>query len=111
MKRILIVEDDPAIARLQSDYLKIGSYQSDIVSDGDSGLAMALKNEYDLILLDVMLPGKDGFELCRLIREQKNIPILLVTARQESIDKIRGLGLGADDYIVKPFDPAELVAR
>jgi len=111
MKRILIIEDDKAIAELERDYLEINGYEIQIESDGDKGLMLACSEDYDLILLDIMLPHKDGFELCREIRKKRDIPILMVTAKKESIDKIRGLGLGADDYIVKPFDPAELVAR
>ena len=111
MKKILIVEDDKAIAALEADYLEISGFASDTAYDGESGLHMALADEYDLILLDVMLPGIDGFTVCSKIRAKKEIPILLVTAREESTDKIQGLGLGADDYITKPFEPAELVAR
>lgn len=111
MKRILIIEDDQAIAELERDYLEINGFEIEIAADGNMGLKLACSKDYDLILLDLMLPHKDGFELCREIRKKREIPILIVTARKESIDKIRGLGLGADDYIVKPFDPAELVAR
>lgn len=111
MKRILIIEDDIAIAELERDYLEISGYETEIATDGDMGLKLACNKTFDLILLDLMLPLKNGFELCREIRKETEIPILMVTAKKESIDKIRGLGLGADDYIVKPFDPAELVAR
>ncbi|KLU66376.1 transcriptional regulatory protein YycF [Desulfosporosinus acididurans] len=111
MKHILIIEDDIAIAELERDYLEINGFKIDIAVDGDEGLKLASSKDFDLILLDLMLPGKNGFELCREIRTKTEIPILMVTAKKESIDKIRGLGLGADDYIVKPFDPAELVAR
>ena len=111
MKRILIIEDDQAIAELERDYLEIDGFITEIATDGDMGLKLACSKEFDLILLDLMLPNKNGFELCREIRKHREIPILMVTAKSESIDKIRGLGLGADDYIVKPFDPAELVAR
>lgn len=111
MKRILIVEDDPTIAELERDYLEINGYSVDIVHDGDRGLEKAVKEEYDLLILDVMLPKTDGFEVCRQIRLQKDMPIIIVSARKEDIDKIRGLGLGADDYMSKPFSPSELVAR
>ena len=111
MKHILIIEDDTSIAELERDYLEANGITSEIVSNGELGLQKALHQDFDLILLDVMLPGMDGFSICRAVREQKNIPILLVSARREDIDKIRGLGLGADDYISKPFSPSELVAR
>jgi len=110
-KRILIIEDEVSIAELQRDYLEINGYDVDIEKTGDKGLARALKEDFDLIILDLMLPNIDGFEICRRLRESKNIPILMVSARKEDIDKIRGLGLGADDYITKPFSPNELVAR
>ncbi|WP_105614320.1 response regulator transcription factor [Vallitalea okinawensis] len=111
MSKILIIEDDPEIAMLEQDYLEINQFEVDLVQDGSSAVEVALHGDYDLILLDLMLPGKSGYEICKALREQLNIPILMVTAKTESIDKIRGLGLGADDYIIKPFDPAELVAR
>ncbi|EKQ53284.1 MULTISPECIES: response regulator transcription factor [unclassified Clostridium] len=111
MKKILIIEDDELIAELEKDYLEINGFETEIARNGDMGLELALNKDFDLILLDLMLPSKDGFQLCREIRSNKEIPILMVTAKKESIDKIRGLGLGADDYIVKPFDPSELVAR
>ena len=111
MKRILIIEDDQGIAELERDYLEANGFSADIAADGKTGEKKALEDAYDLILLDIMLPGRDGFQICRTIRETKDIPILMVSARQEDIDKIRGLGLGADDYIVKPFSPNELVAR
>ena len=111
MKHILIIEDDIGIAELERDYLEANGITSEIAANGELGLQKALHQDYDLILLDVMLPGMDGFSICRAVREQKNIPILLVSARREDIDKIRGLGLGADDYIGKPFSPSELVAR
>ena len=111
MAKILIVEDEEEIAMLERDYLEIEGFQADILSDGEQGERAALTGEYDLILLDLMLPGRSGYEVCRRIRDQIDVPILMVTARTESVDKIRGLGLGADDYISKPFDPAELVAR
>ena len=111
MKRILIIEDDESIAELERDYLEVSGFQTEIASTGTEGLELALNNEFDLILLDVMLPGKDGFKVCTEIRAVKEIPILMVTAKKEDIYKIQGLGIGADDYIVKPFSPSELVAR
>ena len=111
MKSILIVEDDKSIAELEQDYLEVSGFQTEIASTGTEGLELALNKEFDLILLDVMLPGKDGFKVCEEIRAVKEIPILMVTAKKEDIYKIQGLGIGADDYIVKPFSPSELVAR
>lgn len=111
MGKILIIEDDDEISMLERDYLEINGFSTDIISDGSKAVDVALTGEYDLILLDLMLPGINGYEICRQIRDKIDIPILMVTARLESVDKIRGLGLGADDYIAKPFDPAELVAR
>ena len=111
MKTILIIEDDESIAELERDYLEITGFKTEIAQDGYKGLELALNKEFDLILLDVMLPGKDGFKICQEIRAVKEIPILLVTAKKEDIYKIQGLGIGADDYIVKPFSPSELVAR
>lgn len=111
MKRILIVEDDKAIAELERDYLEANDYKVDICEDGESGLQKALNEDYALVLLDVMLPKEDGFQVCKTLRNEKNIPIILVSAKREDIDKIRGLGLGANDYIVKPFNPSELIAR
>jgi len=111
MKRILIIEDDISIAELQRDYLEINQFSVDIEVSGDKGLEKALSDNYDLIILDIMLPEKDGFEICRQIRSKKITPILIVSAKKEDIDKIRALGLGADDYITKPFSPSELVAR
>lgn len=112
MQKILIVEDDPAISRIERDYLELNQFSVTVAEDGEEGLREALKGEYDLILLDVMLPGIDGFAVCRALRERRvDVPILMVTARSEDRDKIRGLGLGADDYIEKPFSPAVLVAR
>ena len=111
MSRILIAEDDAEIAMLERDYLEIEGFETELVEDGEQAAAAALTGRYDLILLDLMLPGCDGYEVCRRIRDRVDVPILMVTARTESVDKIRGLGLGADDYIAKPFDPAELVAR
>ncbi|MFC5446924.1 response regulator transcription factor [Paenibacillus aestuarii] len=111
MSRILIIEDELSIAELERDYLEISGYEVDIENSGDTGLQRAMNNDYDLIILDLMLPKVDGFEICRRIRGEKDIPILMVSAKKEDIDKIRGLGLGADDYIIKPFSPGELVAR
>ena len=111
MKRILIIEDDKAIAELERDYLEANDFSVEIISDGKKGEEKALAEGFDLILLDLMLPSADGFAVCRAIRREKDTPILMVSARQEEIDKVRGLGLGADDYIVKPFSPNELVAR
>ncbi|MGP2527731.1 response regulator transcription factor [Acidaminococcus sp. LBK-2] len=111
MQKILIVEDDRDIAELERDYLEANGFAVEIAGDGLTGEKAALDEKVDLLLLDIMLPGQDGFQVCRRIREKRNIPILLVSARQEDVDKIRGLGLGADDYIVKPFSPGELVAR
>lgn len=111
MAKILIVEDEEPIADLEKDYLENASFQVDLAIDGEQGYHLALTGKYDLIILDVMLPKMDGFTLLKKIREDQNIPILLVTAKKEDIDKIRGLGLGADDYITKPFSPGELVAR
>ncbi len=111
MPNILIVEDDLEIAMLEQDYLEIEGFQTQTVSDGEGAVSAALTRTFDLILLDLMLPGCNGYDVCRRIRDQVDVPILMVTARTDSVDKIRGLGLGADDYIAKPFDPAELVAR
>ena len=111
MERILIVEDDAAIAEIERDYLEIDGFSVEIAPDGVTGLNRGLSGEFDLILLDLMLPGMDGFTVCRKLREKVDIPVLMVTARREDVDKIRGLGLGADDYIEKPFSPSVLVAR
>jgi len=111
VNRILIVEDDEAIAQLESDYLHAQGFEATVAPDGPTGLDKALTGDYALIILDVMLPGMDGFEVLSKVREQRNIPILLVTARKDDVDKIKGLGLGADDYITKPFSPSELAAR
>ncbi len=111
MSRILIVEDEVDIANLEKDYLELSGFEVQIENDGTSGLARALAEDFDLFILDLMLPGIDGFEICKEIREKKNMPILMVSAKKDDIDKIRGLGLGADDYITKPFSPSELVAR
>ena len=111
MRRILIIEDEEAIADLEKDYLELSGFEVKICNTGDEGLQTALREEFDLIVLDLMLPGLDGFEVCKKIREEKNIPIIMVSAKKEDIDKIRGLGMGADDYMTKPFSPSELVAR
>ncbi|AOZ95070.1 DNA-binding response regulator, OmpR family, contains REC and winged-helix (wHTH) domain [Butyrivibrio sp. INlla18] len=111
MSRILIVEDEEAIADLEKDYLELSDFEVSIENTGDAGLQTALAEDFDLIILDLMLPGMDGFEVCKHIREKKDVPILMVSAKKDDIDKIRGLGLGADDYITKPFSPSELVAR
>lgn len=111
MEKILIIEDDAAIAAIERDYLAIEHFEVEIAPDGVMGIEKALRGGFDLILLDLMLPGIDGFAVCRKLREELDIPILMVTARREDIDKIRGLGLGADDYIEKPFSPSVLVAR
>ncbi len=111
MSRILIVEDEEAIADLERDYLELSDFDVTIEDTGDKGLKEALTGSYELVILDLMLPGIDGFEVCRKIREEKDIPIIMVSAKKDDIDKIRGLGLGADDYLTKPFSPSELVAR
>lgn len=111
MRKILIIEDQVSIAELVKDYLEINNFQVEIKTNGQEGLEAALCGDFDLILLDLMLPDLDGFEICKKIRHKKNIPIIIISARGEDIDKIRGLGLGADDYISKPFSPNELVAR
>jgi DNA-binding response OmpR family regulator len=111
MPRILIAEDDPEIALLERDYLEMNGFDVHVVTDGAKVNAALETQAYDLLLLDIMLPGKTGYDICRELRGQIDIPILMVTAKTESADKIRGLGLGADDYIAKPFDPGELVAR
>ncbi|MBO9610219.1 MAG: response regulator transcription factor [Paenibacillaceae bacterium] len=111
MKRILIIEDESVIAEVERDYLTAHGFAADIAATGDEGLRLALAGGYDLIVLDLMLPHTDGFEICRQVRAVSDIPVLMVSARKEDVDKIRGLGLGADDYIVKPFSLGELVAR
>ncbi|MBQ7954930.1 MAG: response regulator transcription factor [Lachnospiraceae bacterium] len=111
MSKILIIEDEEAIADLEKDYLELSDFEVTIKNSGDVGLKEALDGNYDLVVLDLMLPGIDGFEVCKKIREEKNIPILMVSAKKDDIDKIRGLGMGADDYMTKPFSPSELVAR
>lgn len=110
-KRILIIEDELSIAELEKDYLELSNFDVSIEERGDSGLLRALNENFDIILLDLMLPDLDGFEICKRIREKKDIPILMISAKKDDIDKIRGLGFGADDYITKPFSPSELVAR
>ena len=111
MSKILIIEDEESIAELEKDYLELSGFEVEIENSGDTGLVRALKEAFDLFILDLMLPGVDGFEICKNIRQEKNTPILMVSAKKDDIDKIRGLGLGADDYITKPFSPSELVAR
>ncbi|MBR5598231.1 MAG: response regulator transcription factor [Lachnospiraceae bacterium] len=111
MSKILIIEDEVAIADLEKDYLELSGFQVTIENAGDTGLSKALAEDFDLIVLDLMLPGVDGFEVCRQIRQNKDIPIIMVSAKKDDIDKIHGLGLGADDYMTKPFSPSELVAR
>ncbi len=111
MSKILIIEDEIEIADLEKDYLELSGFEVQIANDGTKGLSMALAEKFDLVILDLMLPGMDGFEVCKSLREKKNIPIIMVSAKKDDIDKIRGLGLGADDYMTKPFSPSELVAR
>jgi len=111
MKKILIVEDDIAIAEIERDFLQIEGFEVTIATDGKEGYKKALSEPFDLILLDLMLPGMSGYDICKGIRSEVDVPILMVTAKGEDTDKIRGLGLGADDYIPKPFSPTELVAR
>ena len=111
MNKILIIEDETAIAELEKDYLELSNFEVTICNDGLEGSKLALNEDFDLILLDLMLPNMDGFEICKLIRDKKNTPIIMVSAKKDDIDKIHGLGLGADDYITKPFSPSELVAR
>ena len=111
MSKILIVEDEESIAELEKDYLELSGFQVETEKQGDIGLKRAIDEDFDLVILDLMLPGVDGFEICKKVRETKNIPILMVSAKKDDIDKIRGLGMGADDYMTKPFSPSELVAR
>ena len=111
MSKILIIEDEEAIADLEKDYLELSGFEVEIAADGETGLKRALDEDFQLVILDLMLPGVDGFEICRQVREKKNTPIIMVSAKKDDIDKIRGLGLGADDYMTKPFSPSELVAR
>lgn len=111
MKKILIIEDELAIAELEKDYLELSDFEVEVETTGDVGVERALKEDFNLVILDLMLPNVDGFEICKRIREEKNIPVIMVSAKKDDIDKIRGLGMGADDYITKPFSPSELVAR
>ena len=111
MSKILIIEDEEAIADLEKDYLELSGFEVEIANDGMVGLQKALTDDFSLVILDLMLPGVDGFEICRKVRSEKNTPIIMVSAKKDDIDKIRGLGLGADDYMTKPFSPSELVAR
>lgn len=111
MSTVLIIEDDSLIPELERDYLEAAGFDVVVELNGDSGLRQALAGTYDAVVLDVMLPGRSGFDICREVRRELNIPVIMVTAKKEDVDKIRGLGLGADDYLVKPFSPAELVAR
>jgi DNA-binding response OmpR family regulator len=111
MSRILIIEDELSIAELEKDYLELSGFEVEVETTGDVGLKRALAEDFDLVILDLMLPNMDGFEICKKVREVKNIPVIMVSAKKDEIDKIRGLGLGADDYMTKPFSPSELVAR
>ncbi len=111
MNKILIIEDEQAIAELEKDYLEMNGFYVDVRNDGEEGAQLALNYQFDLVILDLMLPGMDGFEVCRKIREKKEIPIIMVSAKKEDLDKVYGLGMGADDYMTKPFSPSELVAR
>ena len=110
-KKVLIIEDDVNIASLERDYLEANGYETETEHNGSDGLKTALNHDFSCIIVDIMLPGMDGFEICRRIRKEKDVPLIIATAKKEDIDKIRGLGIGADDYIVKPFSPSELVAR
>ena len=109
--RILIIEDETSIAELEKDYLELSGFEVELEEQGDVGLERALNEDFDLLILDLMLPGIDGFEICRRFRQSKNTPIIMISAKKDDIDKIRGLGLGADDYMTKPFSPSEMVAR
>ena len=111
MSKILIVEDEESIADLEKDYLELSGFEVEVANDGQTGLDKALFGDFDLVILDLMLPGKDGFEICREYREKFLAPVIMVSAKKEDIDKIHGLGMGADDYMTKPFSPSELVAR
>ncbi len=109
--RILIIEDETSIAELEKDYLELSGFEVELEEQGDVGLERALNEDFDLLILDLMLPGMDGFEICKRFREVKNTPTIMISAKKDDIDKIRGLGLGADDYMTKPFSPSEMVAR
>lgn len=109
--KILIIEDDRSIAELERDYLNANGFKCELAFDGESGLKTALDGDFDLVIIDVMLPGLDGFSVCAELRRRKDVPVIFLSARTEDVDKIRGLGLGADDYIAKPFSPSEMVAR
>ena len=111
MSRILIIEDETSIADLERDYLELSGFEVEIENDGEEGLKRALGEDFNLLILDLMLPGVSGFDICRQVREEKNVPIIMVSAKKDDIDKIRGLGLGADDYMTKPFSQAELFAK
>ena len=111
MSKILIVEDEESIADLEKDYLELSGFEVEIENQGDTGLVRAVKEDFDLLILDLMLPEVDGFEICREVREKKDIPIIMVSAKKDDIDKIRGLGLGADDYITKPFGMMEFISH
>lgn len=111
MSRILIIEDEVSIADLERDYLELSGFEVETENDGEEGLHRALEEDFDLLILDLMLPGVNGFDICKQVRDTKNTPIIMVSAKKDDIDKIRGLGLGADDYMTKPFSPSELVAR
>lgn len=111
MSKILIIEDEEVIADLEKDYLELSGFEVEITNNGKDGLEKAMNGDFSLIILDLMLPEMDGFEVCKKVREERNIPIIMVSAKKDDIDKIRGLGLGADDYMTKPFSPSELVAR
>lgn len=109
--KILIIEDDLSIAELENNYLTMSGFECDIATDGNSGLEKARNGDYALIIVDIMLPGRDGFSICKEIRAESDVPIIFLSAKSDEIDKVRGLGLGADDYMTKPFSPSELVAR
>lgn len=109
--KILVIEDDKSIAELERDYLEINGFECDVAPDGVTGLDMARNSDYALVILDIMLPGMDGFEVCTKLRQEKELPVIMLSAKKDDIDKVRGLGLGADDYMTKPFSPNELVAR